>query len=179
MTMLDIVGFAQELGFTEAAPITADMVVTSKELAASCNPNACRKYASCWTCPPGAGTFEELQPNIRTKSAGVIVQTLRDDIDYYIDWELLEETRNAHNERLDRLTAAIREEFTGVLEFSTGGCDLCESCTYPDAPCRKPVLHRQSLSAHGVAVGTTCKNAGLDYSFKNGSVRFVGMVLHD
>ena len=170
---------AQELGFTEAALISADQVVTSAELRTSCNPEACRKYASCWTCPPGAGTYEELQDNIRSKSSGIVVQTIRDDIDYYEDWELLAETRDSHNDKLDRLAAAMRKSHKGVLEFSTGGCDVCKTCSYPDAPCKKPIKQRLSLSAHGVAVGTTCKKAGLDYSFKNGRVRFVGMILYE
>lgn len=177
--MFDAKRAAEELGFDLVAAIDVSQVVTSAELREGCNPQACRKYASCWTCPPGAGSFDELQPNIRTKSAGVLVQTIRDDIDYYEDWDLLAETRTLHNERLDRLAAQMRAELPGVLEFSTGGCDVCAECSYPDAPCKRPVEQRLSLSAHGVAVGTTCKKAGLDYSFKNGRVRFVGMILHD
>lgn len=177
--MSEALEIAREIGFSECADITVDDVVTSAELRESCAPKACRKYGSCWTCPPAAGTFDELQPNIRTKRAGVLVQTIRDDIDYYEDWEALTETRTLHNNRLDVLAAALRERYEGVAEFSTGGCDVCGTCSYPDEPCRKPVEQRLSLSAHGVAVGSTCQKAGLDYSFSNGRVRFVGMVLFD
>lgn len=175
--MLDAADFAQELGFDHVARIVPDMVVTSADLAASCTPQMCERYASCWTCPPGAGAFEDIQVNIRSKSAGVLVQTVRDDVDFYEDWEKLAETRQLHNGRLDQLAAAIRAERDGVLEFSTGGCDVCETCSYPDAPCKKPVEQRLSLSAHGVAVGTTCENAEMDYSFENGRIRYVGMIL--
>ena len=124
-----------------------------------------------WQC-------EELLDDITSRRAGIVVQTVRDGVDYFEDMEILAETHALHNKRLDRLTRAMRAELEGVLEFSTGGCDLCEECTYPDAPCRKPDERRESLSAHGVAVGATCERAGLDYSFVNGSVRFVGMILH-
>ena len=170
---------ARALGFTHVAPISANEVVTSEELTASCNPQACRKYASCWTCPPAAGTFQELLSDITSKKAGVLVQTVRDDIDMYEDWGLLGETRDEHNAKLDRLAAELRRSFKGVAEFSTGGCDLCSPCSYPNAPCNRPDEQRLSLSAHGVAVGATCKNVGLDYSFQNGRVRFVGMVLYE
>ncbi len=173
------VELAVELGFDQVAAISSSDVRTDEVLAASCNPQACRKYGSCWTCPPGAGTFEELQPNIFSKSGGVLVQTIRDGVDFYEDWDILAEVRTLHNERLDRLAALMRERHEGVLEFSTGGCDVCSSCSYPDAPCKQPVEQRLSLSAHGVAVGTTCERAGLDYSFENGRIRFVGMILHD
>ena len=177
--MIDPVKLAEDLGFDSAAAINPDMVVTSADLSASCNPQSCRKYASCWTCPPGAGTFDEIQHHIRQKSAGVLVQTIRDDVDFYEDWEILAEIRQLHNSRLDQLAATLRDEYEGVLEFSTGGCDVCDSCSYPDAPCMQPVEQRLSLSAHGVAVGATCQNAGLDYSFQNGRVRYVGMILHE
>jgi predicted metal-binding protein len=176
--MLDIVALANELGFSEAATISADDVVTSKELTSLCNPEACRQYGSCWTCQPAAGPFEQLQEHITSKDAGIVVQSIRDNVDFYEDWEILAETRASHNERLDRLAAAMREEFKDVMEFSTGGCDVCESCTYPDAPCRNPDTQRHSLSAHGVSVGSTCQRAGMDYSFENGRIRYVGMILY-
>lgn len=176
---MNIEELAREMGFNSVALLTTDQVVTSPELAAGCNPNACQKYASCWTCPPGAGTYEELQPNITTRRAGVLVQTLRENVDYYEDWEVLAETRTLHNSRLDKLAAMMREKLGDVAVFSTGGCDLCETCTYPDAPCARPDARRHSLSAHGVAVGTTCQNAGMDYSFINGSVRYIGMILYN
>lgn len=129
-------------------------------------------------CPPGAGSFDDRQKHFENKSGGIIVQTIRDNVDIYEDYEQLTEIRTLHNGRLDQLASEMRKELDDVLEFSTGGCDLCSPCSYPDAPCKKPIEQRLSLSAHGVAVGTTCKNAGLDYSFENGRIRFVGMVLH-
>ena len=177
--MIDVVKCAQEIGFDHISAITPDMVVTSAELAASCSPESCKQYASCWTCPPGAGAFDDIQVNIRSKQAGVLVQTVRDGVDFYEDWEQLADIRRLHNDHLDRLAAELRSEFEGVLEFSTGGCDLCIPCSYPDAPCLKPVEQRLSLSAHGVAVGTTCQNAGQDYAFENGRIRYVGMVLYE
>jgi len=178
--MVDIVALAKELGFDQVGAINASDVVTSAELSAACNPQSCEKYNTCWTCQPAAGPFEEIrEAHIASKKAGVIVQTVRDDIDYWEDWELVAETRTLHNSRLDRLAAMLREEFDGVLEFSTGGCDVCGECSYPDAPCKRPDEQRMALSAHGVSVGATCQNAGVDYSFENGRLRYVGMILHD
>ena len=175
---MDVEALAREIGFDLVAAIRADGVVTSRELAASCNPRACRKYGSCWTCPPGVGTFEEILGDITSRDAGVLVQTVREGVDHYEDWDLIEEAHALHNARLDQLADAMRTEYDDVIEFSTGGCDLCSPCSYPDSPCLKPKQRRESLSAHGVAVAATCEQAGLDYAFENGCVRFVGMILH-
>ena len=105
--MLDIVALANELGFSEAALISASDVVTSEELTALCNPEACRQYGSCWTCQPAAGPFEQLQEHSTSKDAGVVVQSIRDNVDFYEDWEILAETRAQHNDRLDKLADAL------------------------------------------------------------------------
>lgn len=175
--MPDVMHLAQEAGFELYASITPDDVVTDRALAQSCSQASCKQYASCWSCPPGAGSFEELQDHFIGKDSGVLVQTIRDDVDVFEDYEQIAEICRLHNDRLDRLAGEIRHVFPGALEFSTGGCDLCTPCSYPDAPCKKPSEQRLALSAHGVAVSTTCENAGLDYSFENGRIRFVGMVL--
>ena len=173
------VEIAQEIGFEQIAFINADMVVTSKELTELCNPSSCNKYGTCWTCPPAAGPFEDILSDITSKTEGVLVQTVRDDVDFYEDWEILARIRDEHHEKLDRLAAELRSSYKGVVEFSTGGCDVCKPCSYPDAPCNKPEEQRLSLSAHGVAVGSTCERAGLDYAFENGRIRYVGLVLYE
>ena len=66
--MASAVKLAEDLGFEAVAKINMDQVVVSEELTRGCNPQACRKYASCWTCPPGAGTFEERQAHFKGKS---------------------------------------------------------------------------------------------------------------
>ena len=105
--MLNIEEFARSLGFDQVGLIDAGGVVTSANLAASCNPKSCRKYGTCWTCPPGTGSYEDILPDIASRRKGVIVQTVRDDVDYYEDWGVLDETRKLHNERLDRLAQDI------------------------------------------------------------------------
>lgn len=177
--MADAVELARELGFEGIAAIDPAQVSMRAELAALCTPKSCPKYGSCWSCPPGAGPFEDIQADVTSKTGGVLVQTVRTGIDYTQDLEEVVEAQVLHHERLDALADKLRATHKGVAEFSTGGCDLCDPCTYPDAPCAKPELRRLSLSAHGVDVGATCRNAGLDYAFENGVLRFIGMVLYE
>lgn len=177
--MLDLVALAQELGFDLAAPIDTADIVTREELANSCSPRTCPRYASCWSCPPGAGTLEQRQAHFDGKSGGVIVQTKQEGVDFYEDFDVLEKLHRTHNSNLDKLTHLMRQEYDGVTEFSTGGCGQCDTCTYPDEPCRKPREQRLSISAHGIDVDATCKNAQMEYSFENGTIRFIGIVLHE
>jgi len=173
---VDIVKTAEEMGFELAGPIEASAIECKRELRDYCNPEECPQYASCWSCPPGAGSFEECRERIASCSCGVVVQTVREGVDFN-DVETLAEIRTLHNGRLDELADAVRGEGEGVYAFTTGGCRVCPTCTYPDEPCRYPQKQRLSLSAHGVDVAALCEHAGIEYGFESGTIRFVGMVL--
>lgn len=175
--MVDAVKLANELGFDVVTPVASDMITCSRELRAMCSPRYCPTYGNCWSCPPGAGTFEECEARIASTAQGVIVQTVREGLDY---WEIeeVDELRTLHNSRLDQLADAIREQRGDAFEFTTGGCNLCESCTYPDAPCSKPDIQRLALSAHGIGVAAMCSQAGAEYEFVQDTTRFVGLVLY-
>lgn len=175
--MLDVEERARRAGFESAVPISPGMVECKEELRELCAPEACPEYASCWSCPPGAGPFAECAARIAAKSGGVLVQTVREGVDFS-DAALLEEVKAVHHGRLDRLADEVRAVHAGALEFSTGGCDVCGTCTYPDAPCKEPGRQRLALSAHGVDVAATCGRAHMEYGFEDGTIRYVGMILY-
>ncbi len=177
--MFDVMAAAREQEFEICALVDIDDIVIKTELAESCSPENCPKYASCWTCPPGAGSYEELQEHFLGKAGGVLVQTLRHNIDFEKDADRLVEIRTLHHKRLDALANVCRGELEGVLEFSTGGCDVCHVCTYPEAPCSRPGEQRLSLSAHGVDVAETAQRAGMEYGFEKGTIRFIGMIVYE
>lgn len=175
--MIDVVERASEIGFDTVRPILTDMVVCRRDLRDLCNAEACNHYGTCWSCPPGAGSYEECVARIAGKTEGLLVQTLREGVDFD-DIVALDEIRALHNQRLDCLSDQLRSEYDGTLEFTTGGCDLCGTCTYPDAPCNMPERQRLALSAHGVDVAATCERCGMEYGFASGTIRFVGLVLY-
>ena len=168
---------AKELGFDLVATVEKDMVPCKRELRDLCDPKVCEHYGTSWSCPPGAGTFEQCAATIAAKSKGVLVQSIHEGVDFN-DVELLDQIRAKHNLRLDCLAHDLRQLHGEALEFTTGGCNLCDSCLYPDAPCALPERHRLALSAHGVDVAELCERAGMEYSFENGTIRFIGLVMY-
>ena len=174
---MDVIARAKELGFDLVGSLAAQDIACRQELRDLCNPDACAHYATCWSCPPGAGDFSECKDRIAACTEGVVVQTVRRNVDFS-DGELLDRIRRLHNERLDQFAEEVRTHHENALEFSTGDCDLCQPCTYPGAPCNKPQQQRLALSAHGVDVPALCESVGMEYAFEDGTVRFIGMVLH-
>lgn len=174
--MLNPVACAKEHGFEFVSDILPEQVICKEEMREFCTPELCPHYGSCWSCPPAEVPFEECAKNIAAKEEGVLLQTFREGVDFS-DTELLDEIRSLHSSRLDALAAELRSEHAGAQVFSTGGCYVCETCTYPDEPCRRPAEQRKSISAHGVDVAETCKQVGMQYDFENGEIRFIGMIL--
>ena len=167
---------ARELGFDLVALVESSMIPCRRELRDLCNPQSCNHYATSWSCPPGAGSFDQCAERISSKDEGVLVQTLRKDVDFD-DAPLLEGIRSEHNAKLDRLAHEMRLAHGEALEFTTGGCSICNPCLYPDKPCAQPERQRLALSAYGVDVALLCERANMEYAFENGTIRFVGLVL--
>ena len=176
--LVDIPTLIKDIGFDLFVRIDPAMLVIDERLVQSCSPENCENYGTCWSCPPGAGTLEQRQAHLQAGNVGILVQTVCEDVDYEKDAERIRQAEIVHNQKLDQLASALRDVSEEVLEFTTGGCDICDPCSYPDAPCKQPEMQRLALSAHGVDVAATCQAAGMEYGFENGRVRFVGMVLY-
>ena len=57
------------------------------------------------------------------------------------------------------------------------GCDICEKCTYPDAPCRFPEKAIPSIEACGISVVELSKLIGLNYNNGPCTVTYFCMIL--
>lgn len=167
---------ALELGFSHAARLDAETLEPLDEVRAMCAADRCGLYANCWTCPPGCGTIEENAQAISRYRVGIIVQTtsaLKDDFDY----EGMQALGEAHAKCFRALHLALRDTFPGLLALGAGGCKLCEACTYPDAPCRRPLEAQSSMEAYGLLVSDVCQKNGLGYYYGPGTMTYTGCFL--
>lgn len=167
---------ALALGFTAAAPFDVSRLVCRPEVRRLCDPEKCTSYGKSWICPPGCGELPNCAARLAAYRSGLLVQSRYDKVDTS-DAVLMKKLAAEHNRRLLRLRACIAEQYPDVFWLSTGGCELCGKCTYPDSPCCRPALVRGSLSAFGIDVGELCSSAGMAFSFTPGILRYVGCVL--
>lgn len=167
---------ATELGFTAVAPIDSSVIVCRPEIRVQCTPEKCKNYASNWICPPGCGDLGQCAKIVSEYEKAILLQethALPEETDLLQMAGLALE----HNQRTDKLTKMIRREYPKAFLLTTGGCNLCDTCTYPGKPCRYPQKQRGSLSAFGVNVNELCEKAGLTYCFVKGKVTFVSCIL--
>jgi len=167
---------AQELGFTAAAPVNGSAVVCRPEIRAQCTPKKCKNYAANWICPPGCGDLEQCEKIVSEYEKALLLQethALPEETDLKHAAALARE----HNQRAEKLIKIIRRKYPKAFLLTTGGCNLCETCTYPGEPCRYPQKQRGSLSAFGIDVSELCSKGGLAFSFEKGKVTFVSCIL--
>ena len=180
--MTDIAAYVVELALAEGATHarareTAGLRV-EEAVRQNCLINACGKSGRSWTCPPHVGELEALGARILDYPQGVVVQTITPVEDSW-DFEGMEAAIHAHN-RIMRAVAdqlAARHPDLVVLAFGAGGCDACESCTCPGAPCRFPGRAMSSVEAQGLDINALVKSVGLSYINGANTVSYVGMVL--
>lgn len=167
---------ATTFGFSHAGPLQARTLRLRPEVREMCSADRCQKYGRSWMCPPACGSLEENYEKTRPYTVGLLVQTtgmMDDDFDY--------ETMEAAGIKQKELFLAFRRElaaaFTSVLALTSGGCDLCETCTYPGAPCVHPEDAMPSMEAFGLVVSDVCRDNGLPYYYGPGTITYTGCYL--
>ena len=154
---------ALETGFSQAGELNLSALVFMPEVRDMCNADRCRQFGKNWRCPPGCGSIEEAAERAAQYSYGIIVQTIgkmEDDFDY----ETIQETGAKHKKNFAVLVDKLKGQYSDVLAMGAGTCDICETCTYPNAPCRFPDKSISSMEAYGLWVSKVCELSGIPYN---------------
>ena len=167
---------AMECGFTHCAPLDVSTLDFMQDVRDMCNGKQCNKYGKSWSCPPACGTLEEMRERVKAYSGGILVQTVGELEDSY-DWEGIMETGKRHKENFTLMHDALASEKLSVLAMGAGACMLCETCTYPDAPCRFPDRMAASMEASGLFVSKVCTDNGLQYNYGPNKIAFTSCYL--
>ena len=176
MTYEQLTKIAGECGFTNWAELDAATIELKPQVREMCAVNSCGMYAKRWSCPPGCGTLEECEAEIRACSRGILVQTCG-DIEDGFDFETMMEIEADHKEHFRQMHDVLRDAGLPVLALGAGACRLCKECTYPDAPCRFPDKRLASMEAYGMVVLEVCKANGLQYFYGSDKMAYTSCFL--
>ena len=162
--------------FHEYALADTDVLKFQEGVAASCRMNYCGMYNRTWMCPPAVGNWQELEKEFR-KYRRFFVFTTKHDIEDSFDIEGMGRGKDEHKLVQDRVQEALRGLPCRIL--GAGGCGICKTCTYPDAPCRFPDKRLVSMEAAGLYVAETCTKAGIPYNHGKNTIAFSSCVLYN
>ena len=162
-------------GFHHPAPLDVSTVTLREQVRRMCA-QGCKQYGKRWCCPPGCGTLEQCDARIHRYSQGILVQTVGALEDAF-DFEGMQVLENTHKANFSALVKHLSGSMADLLPLGAGCCTLCESCTYPDAPCRFPDKQQISMEACGILVHEVCKANGLVYNYGPGTISFTACIL--
>jgi predicted metal-binding protein len=163
-------------GFSAAGELSLDALVFMPEVRDMCGADKCRQYGKNWRCPPACGSLEEAAERAKEYSYGLIVQTvgkMEDDFDY----ETIQSTGEKHKTNFASLVKKLKGRYDNLLPMGAGTCTICETCTYPDAPCRFPDESISSMEAYGLWVSKVCELSGVAYNYGNQTIAFTSCYL--
>jgi len=156
---------AVETGFSQAGELNVEALVFMPEVRDMCSVDRCNHYGKNWRCPPACGSIEDAAAEAAKYSYGLIVQTIG-QMDDDFDYETIEATSEKHKASFAALVKTLRARYGDILPMGAGTCTLCETCTYPDAPCRHPDESISSMEAYGLWVSKVCQLS--DFPYNNG-----------
>ena len=70
-----------------------------------------------------------------------------------------------HKQNFYAMEKLLRETYPDMLAIGAGCCTKCETCTYPDEPCRFPKKAFSSMEAYGMLVTQICKANDMTYYY--------------
>lgn len=164
----------KELGFFEVVCFAPSLLNPRDDIREICGNGYCQNFGNNWLCPPAAPSIERCRAILGEYSHAFLLITKKKNIDYATcDFAL--EARE-HNAKIYAFCDLLKRGISEHLMLSTGACELCEKCAYPEK-CRLSNRNRESLCAFGIDAGELCAAVGVDYRFVKEELNLVGVVL--
>ena len=138
--------------------------------------NECDHYNKSWACPPAIPSVQECIKECEEYEHVFLFTTVAEVSDLLNLTETLEARRD--HERITReIRAEFRKRYNKVMALSTG-CMLCETCAYPDEPCRHPDERTSTIESHGIIIMKVAEHLGITYDCGNNMVTYFSLIFY-
>ena len=177
--LLGIKEYSGKLGIDVCVEIYPAMLVPEERIRAYCEENKCGSYGKNYTCPPNAGSLDEIRERLKNYNRGYIFQYSR-QIDLKKNLKKVIKSKDDFHKIIlkieDYMKKTGMEDVWGLIG---GNCGLCETCAIQkDKPCRHPDKSRMSLEAIGIDVVGLLDKLGLDSKFHQDRITWTGCILY-
>jgi predicted metal-binding protein len=171
--------YSEKLGINVCVEINPDVLVPEERIRKYCEENKCGSYGRNYTCPPNAGSLDEIRERLKNFSRGYLFQYSR-EMDLKNDRKKLIKSKDDFHKMILKLEDFIKKEgIENVWGLIGGNCGLCRNCAIQkDKPCRHPDKARMSLEAIGIDVVGLLDKLGLDSNFHSDRITWTGCILY-
>ena len=136
----------------------------------------CPRYGTTWACPPAVGSVDSCKAQCLTYPDMLMITTVTEVADIANVEETLA-TRGDHEEITRQVAELMKAQGCELRVLSTESCALCQTCTYPDAPCRHPEKMFPCVESQGILVTELCEKYGMEF-FNGNIVTWVSLLLY-
>lgn len=172
--------YAVKLGMTACKEINPEILVPEERIRAYCVENKCGNYGKNYTCPPHAGSLDEIKAKIGKFKQGLLFQYSA-AIEVNRDMKAVLKTKDDFHKKILKLEDLLKKQ--GVSDrwgMIGGNCGLCETCgVVKGKTCRHPDKARISLEALGIDVGAVLEKLGLKLEFQKDRITWTGCILYN
>ena len=179
MSKEEILKYALEQGFSDAAIIETKDIVFDPSFRPYCEENLCGQYGVNYTCPPVCGSPEEMKQKVLSHKYAIVLQSLW-EISDYSDKKAIRQAKTKHNSAALQVAEKMRSEHHEGFVVGASGCALCTPCAMAqNQPCRFPELAFSCMSAYCIFVRLLTEKCGMTYNWGDGLLAFFGMYVFD
>ncbi len=136
----------------------------------------CPRYGKTWACPPAVGTVEECKARCLSYPRGLLISTLT-EVGDISSMEQCLETRAPHEEIAHGVIDLLKAQGLEVYGLSTESCDICESCAYPEGPCRHKDKMLPCVESQGIVVTALAEKYAIEYQYGGNIVTWFSLLL--
>ena len=179
MTEEQIINYAFEEGFANAAIVDTQDIIFDPIFRPFCEENLCGQYRANYSCPPDCGSPEAMMQRILSHKKAMVLQTIW-EISDYSDASLIKPAKASHNTSEIRLLKRLRAEGVPGFMIGASGCALCTPCKQTlGQPCAFPEFQYSCMSAYCIFVKKLADHCGMEYDCGDGLLAFFGMYVFD
>jgi Predicted metal-binding protein (DUF2284). len=119
-----------------------------------------------------------MRDKVLNYSGGILVQTVT-QLEDNLDFEGMMDAAKRHGANMNKLYTAFKSTYPTMYAMGAGGCQKCESCTYPDEPCRFPDTLTYSMEACGLVVSRVCTDNNMKYNHGKDTLAYTSCFLFE
>jgi len=168
-----------KLGIDVCVEIDPVVLVPEERIRKYCEENKCGNYGRNYTCPPNAGSFDEIRKKLKNYSHGYLFQYSK-EMDLKKDLKNLIKSKDDFHRMILKIEEYLKEHgIEDVWGLIGGNCGLCDTCAIQkEKPCSHPEKARMSLEAIGIDVVGLLNKLKLDSNFHQDRITWTGCILY-
>ena len=93
-----------------------------------------------------------------------------------INFEETLATRAEHEAVTAAIEAFIKSQGSECMALSTESCDICDTCAYPDSPCRFPEKMHPCVESHGIIVSELAERFDMEFTLSPNQILWFGIL---